>query len=374
MITYVASLGIAASDDADGPGVASLLQSLKVLAKHRSELGRIPLKVDPIADCAVFENSAGVDAGLWFAIAVFVASELCGMDAVAELVKPAQAGVHWVAHLDVDGTELICSPEASDWADMMPHRHHVLNVNVVYVLALRALAKLVDSEAAHGYRARATRIAERINSLLWLGDVTDPAAAAARIASLGAQSPEWGLTGQYATRYGSMPFYLSYSAFRHVGRHFDTVGNMLAILAGVADPAQSASILDYAHAAGVHLPAPSRTLDPPIYPGDPDWRDWFHWRNLCVPHHYQNGGAWPFAGALHAAAQVKAGRMDRARELYAGLERVCSRPEAPFPEWVHGMTGVSMGEVNQLWSATGLLFVDAAIRDQRVPILEALAS
>ena len=144
--------------------------------------------------------------------------------------------------------------------------------------------------------------------------------------------------------------------------------------AWVADAEQRDSILDYAHAAGVHTPAPSRTLDPPIYPGDPDWRDWFHWRHLCMPHHYQNGGAWPFAGALHAAALVKAGRMDQATALYCDLERVCTAQDAAFPEWVHGKTGVSMGEIDQLWSATGLLFVDAAIRERRVPLLEALAS
>jgi hypothetical protein len=59
-------------------------------------------------------------------------------------------------------------------------------------------------------------------------------------------------------------------------------------------------------------------LYPPIRPGEPDWRDYYRVRNLNMPHHYHNGGAWPFIGGFYVAALVQAGRHDEARRELAG--------------------------------------------------------
>jgi hypothetical protein len=171
-----------------------------------------------------------------------------------------------------------------------------------------------------------------------------------------------------------MPYYLPYVAFRAAGCHFDLVGNAIAILAGVAPPGRARRILEHADQVAIAEPAPSRTLDPPIYPGEEDWRDHFRWRNLCVPHQYQNGGAWPFAGALHAAALVAAGRREDARALVDRLAAVCLDPAAPFPEWLHGRSGRSMGEVHQLWSAAGLLYAMACVDSGRAGAFAELAA
>ncbi len=357
----VASLGMCAGPAPEG-ALEPLVRSLELLARHQTELGRIPLKVDADADRAVAENSAGVDGGPWFAVAVHAASRALGAGAVAHLVEPARRALHFTAHLDLDGSGLLICPEASDWADMMPHRHHVLYTNALHVAALRALAHLTgDAGEAARLRERAALAAARIDLLFAVPGVTSGEAAGRHLAALGDASPEWGITGQYGSRYGDLPFYLPYVAFRAAGRHFDLVGNCVAILAGVAPPARAARILDHADQVGMASPAPSRTIDPPIYPGDPDWRDHFHWRNLCLPHQYQNGGSWGFAGSFHIAALCAAGRSARARDLLDALVALCLDERAPFPEWVHGRTGASMGEPNQLWSATGVLLALACL-------------
>src|SRR6185503_834496 len=151
-------------------------------------------------------------------------------------------------------------------------------------------------------------------------------------------------------------------------------GNAVAILAGIAPRERAERILAHADQVAIAAPAPSRTIDPPIYPGDPDWRDHFRWRNLCVPHQYQNGGAWPFAGALHAAALVAAGRADDARVLVDRLAAVCLDPDAPFPEWLHGKSARSMGEVRQLWSAAGLLHAIECVSSGTTGALAELAA
>src|SRR5688500_10099666 len=85
----VASLGMCAGQAPPG-ALDPLVRSLELLARHQTELGRIPLKIDAAAGAAVAENSAGVDGGPWFAVAVYAASRALGAAAVAHLVEPAR--------------------------------------------------------------------------------------------------------------------------------------------------------------------------------------------------------------------------------------------------------------------------------------------
>lgn len=364
----LASLGIlaCARDEGDAELVAD---SLACIANHQDELGRIPLKIDVEADASTLENSAGVDAGMWFAIAVDALRRSDFSHLGKALVEPAIDGMHWCRHLDVNGDLLLEVPEASDWADMMPHRHHVLFSNVLYVEGLRAASRLADDATL---AELATRIAERIHLLFRVGeDGTDPDALCAHLRELAEFNPEWAISKQYATRWGTLPYYLPYVDFRRVGRHCDIVGNLLSVLVGIGDDACADEMLDYLDQVGAWDPAPTKTIYPPIRPGDPDYRDYFHWRNLCLPHHYQNGGSWPFAGALHVLALVKQERLAEAEQVFDALvEANLPGGEPLFPEWQHGKTGQSMGESHQLWSATGLLWAAEAIEQEQVPILK----
>src|SRR5690606_38186518 len=103
----------------------------------------------------VRENSAGVDGGLWFVLAVDAFEQRFPGEAAA-LIEPAARALEWTEHLDLAGDGLLISPEASDWADMLPHRHHVLAVNVLHVAALDAAARLGgDPRGELGDRSRA---------------------------------------------------------------------------------------------------------------------------------------------------------------------------------------------------------------------------
>lgn len=358
----VAALGILAAARGDDDA-AMVARSLAALARCQDRLGRLPLKIDPVAEREVKENSAGVDGGAWFAIAVDALATVAPAQA-EPLREPALRALAWTEHLDVNGEGLLVSPEASDWADMMPHRHHVLALNVLFAAALEAGCRLGGGEAM---RERAARVRALVDQRFSVDGLTEPAAAGAELSRLADASFEWGLTGQYATRYGDLPFYLPYVGFRAIGRHCDVVGNCLAVITGVAGTARAQRLLRYLEAVGADQPAPSVAIYPPILPGDPDWRDHFHWRNLNLPHHYQNGGAWPFIGAFHVAAEVAAGHNERAADMLERLAAGCLRDD--FPEWRHGQTGRAMGEPRQLWSATGTLYALEAARRGRPPFL-----
>jgi hypothetical protein len=292
-------------------------------------------------------------------------------DRAAPLANAAARAIRFTEHLDLTGTGLLISPEGSDWADMLPHRHHVLALNVLWAEALDAAGRLARrwpgafAASAAELAARAAAVRDAVRLRFDASGTTDPASAAARIEALGAASFEWGITGQAITALGELPFYLPYVDFRAVGRHCDVTGNLLAVIFGVMPAARAATFLDYLEAIGAADPVPTVAIDPPIAAGSPDHRDYFHWRNLNLPHCYQNGGAWPFIGALHVVAEVVAGRPDRAEALFDRLAAVCL--EADFPEWCHGRTGRAMGEPRQLWSATGALYALEAIERGALP-------
>ncbi len=149
------------------------------------------------------------------------------------------------------------------------------------------------------------------------------------------------------------PFFLPHVAFRDYGDYCDVLGNLLAILFGVANPAQEKRILDYLHQVGIAEPYPVRVLHSAIQPGSKDWREYYRNNNLNLPDQYHNGGIWPFAAGFYVAALVKSkasGRLDEARrqlEKLAEVNRLGIDGKWEFNEWCHGRTGRPMGCAHQ---------------------------
>ncbi len=111
--------------------------------------------------------------------------------------------------------------------------------------------------------------------------------------------------------------YLPYLGFRAVGEWFDSLGNLLAILSGIADQRRSDIILDFIERHSLDM-WPLRSLTPVVRPGDADWRDYYGTLNL--PHHYQQW--WSVAvyhGGFYVAALLKAGRHSAAASALRNL-------------------------------------------------------
>jgi glycogen debranching enzyme len=157
---------------------------------------------------------------------------------------------------------------------------------------------------------------------------------------------------------------LPYLAFRAAGEWFDSLGNLLAILSGVADAQRSSTILDFIERQSLHI-WPLGSLTPVIRPGDPDWRDYYGTLNL--PHQYHNGGVWPFIGGFYVAALVKAGRQAAAEKALENLAALNDRGR--FNEWHHGETGLPMGVTDQAWSAAMYVFAYECVRSRQAELV-----
>jgi len=333
----------------------ALQSSISLLRDRRGPNGAIP---NNVASGTLPNFRAYADGGLWW----IVGSTLLAPD--ADVVREV---LRWYEYQDVDQSGLLSMQEASDWQDLFCTRGKGLYLNCLYVLTLRCAAALVVGDEADRLRRHAGLVADRINTYFWyLGDGYMQRHMSQTYSTAGVPSQD------SMGRPREMPekryligerYYLPYLGFRSSGEWFDSFGNILAILAGVADEGQSGIILDFISRYSLDI-WPLRSLTPVVRPGDADWRNYYG--SLNAPHHYHNGGVWPFLGGFYVAALVKAGRLETAELALRGLAQLnqCGQ----FNEWHHGETGAPMGAEDQAWSAGMYLFAYECVRHGRVPL------
>jgi glycogen debranching enzyme len=362
-------------------------RSLETLRRYQSPLGRIPHNVgranveDPALiahgghlqgeDVVIDTIHAGcVDGALWYIVGRYLHFAVTGdRTAVEAAWDSLERALLWLRYQDSNECGLIEVHEAMDWADLFVNRYNVLYDNVLYCAAWRAMAILAESigRPSDEYRRSAEDVSRKVNAVLWVGP-EEPR----DWDWIAEERREWLYTlRRIETELVERPFYLPYVAFRDYADRLDTLGNLLAIVMGVADGDKSARILDYIAGCGLDRPWPVRALYPPINPGERDWRDYYRVRNLNIPHHYHNGGAWPFIGGFYVAALVKAGRIDEAHaqlENLTRMVRVGRQREWGFNEWFHGLSGEPMGYDGQSWSAALYLFAYESVQREVVPI------
>lgn len=354
------------------PGHETCLRlSLQTLASQQSELGAIPNNVSVATGRLDHTNAGSVDSNLWFILGhVFQYRAMKDLEFLENSWPALEKALLWLRYQDSNGCGLLEVHEAADWADLLANRFNILYDNVLWYAALGAMAEMAKilGKPDQFYQDLANDVRHKIRIVLWVGQENEE--------EWGPDCPghtEWKHTlSQVDPVLIKRPYFLPYVAFRDFGDYCDVLGNLLAILFGVANPAQEKRILDYLDQVGIADPYPVRVLHPIIYPGNKDWREYYRNNNLNLPEQYHNGGIWPFVGGFYIAALVKAGRMEQARqqlEKLAEVNRLGTEEEWEFNEWCHGRTGKPMGYPHQAWSAGMYVFAYRCVEEERVPLL-----
>jgi glycogen debranching enzyme len=349
--------------------------SLHTLASQQSELGAIPNNVSVATGRLDHTNAGSVDSNLWFILGHgFQQRAYPDKDSLQSAWPALEKALLWLRYQDSNGCGLLEVHEAADWADLLANRFNVLYDNVLWYAALRAMGEMADQLGLdpEPYHCMAGDVRHKIRIVLWVGEE--------KTSELGPDCPghtEWKHTlSQVDPVLVKRPYFLPYVAFRDYGDYCDVFGNLLAILFGVANPAQELRLLDYLDQVGIADPYPVRVLHPIIHPGNKDWREYYRNNNLNMPEQYHNGGIWPFVGGFYIAALVKAGRMVDAQhqlEKLAEVNRQGIREEWEFNEWCHGRTGKPMGYPHQAWSAGMYIFAYQCVVEERVPLLNGVS-
>ncbi len=352
------------------PGHAYCLRtSLQTLGSQQSELGAIPNNVSVATGRLDHTNAGSVDSNLWFILGHYIQYKTFGdAEFLREHWSSLERALLWLRYQDSNGCGLLEVHEAADWADLLANRFNILYDNVLWYGSLRAMAAMARAIGAPdgSYDKIADDVRHKIRIVLWVGPENTE--------EWGPNCPghtEWKHTlSQVDPVLVKRPFFLPYVAFRDFGDYCDVLGNLLAILFGVANPAGEKRILDYMHQVGIADPYPVRVLHPVIHPGNKDWREYYRNNNLNLPDQYHNGGIWAFVGGFYVAALVQAKRFQQAEqqlEKLAELNRLGVDEEWEFNEWFHGQTGRPMGYPHQAWSAGMYVFAYRAVQSGCLP-------
>jgi sucrose-6F-phosphate phosphohydrolase len=340
--------------DLDDPALrAAQRQTLVTLLDAAAPGGQIPANVrldDGVPDYSGVGNICSIDSGLWLIIAFYNFVARTGdFDLLHAYAARLQRAMDWLSAHDSNNDGLLEIPEAGDWTDLFGRSYNVLYDEVLWFRANvcfgRLLEFLGDYERAADYLRWSQRIRSRVLEVFWpsTGPATTstPHLFANRQLGLG--------DAQYLIAEVT-PFAFNWRC--------DVFGNVLAFLMNLLDVDRARTAFRFMWGVGVNEPWPVANLYPVVQSGDPDWRAYYTVNLLNLPHHYHNGGVWPFVGGMWVRFIHRIGFHEVAcRELLrlAQLNRLGRDREWEFNEWAHGATGRPMGKAYQAWSAASFL-------------------
>ena len=324
-------------------------QSLETLLAHVSPNGQVPANVridDERPDYSGVGGIASIDSGIWLVIAFYQFVQATkDHDFLREHLGRLQEVMTWLSAHDSNNDSLLEIPEAGDWTDLFGRSYNVLYDEVLWYrcnLCFGRMLELVGDDKRAGDYFRWARVIKReILAHFW------PQTGEQVYQSISFAEQQYSLGDARYLIAQVTPFDFSWRC--------DTFGNILAFLFDVIDAQKAQQMFRFMWGVGVNEPYPIANLYPVVHAGDKEWREYYTVNLLNLPHHYHNGGIWPFVGGMWVRFIHKLGLREVAlQELYrlAELNRLGVLHEWEFNEWMHGRTGRPMGKAYQAWSAS----------------------
>lgn len=317
-------------------------QTLDTLARHQSRHGQIPNCVDLFSERPKQVTFATIDSTLWYLLGLqFYRRNYGGQRLFARHRRHVRRAFEWLGSQDAGEDFLPEQLPTSDWQDAFPHKYgHTINTIALYQAALKLYGK--SREMQNVLKA----ISGQTQSKIQLFN-------------------------------GQKGHFFPWVWKNHDGdieqeTWFDSLGNLMAVCGGLADRKQTDSILDFVEQNKIDKPFPVRAIFPPIKKGDREWHSYFSKCLAGKPNKYLNGGIWPFIGGFYVAALVKAGRLEKAEaalKLLAEANKLGSKCEWEFNEWVNPITKKASGSNYHAWSAGSFLLAVSSLERKRLPVL-----
>lgn len=325
--------------------------TLKTLLKHVSSYGHVPSNVSLVDDTPDYSGIGGIasiDGALWVIIAFYYyVRETHDYRFLRDWFSTLELILNRLRALDSNADMLLEIPEAGDWTDLFGRSYNVLIDEVLWYYANFCFARLSELIGQFDKATECFRWARSIKQAI-LEKFWPSQSSSLQTRSFADQQFSLGDTTYLLAEI--TPFSFDWRC--------DVYGNILASLFNVLDLDRSQMAFRYMWGVGVNDPGPAVNLYPPVNAGDPSWRNYYTVNLLNLPHHYHNGGIWPFIGAEWVCFINRLGLKEIAHhELYrlAKLNQRGIHQEWEFNEWYHGITGRPMGKAFQAWSASGFI-------------------
>ncbi|MFH1661670.1 MAG: amylo-alpha-1,6-glucosidase [Candidatus Falkowbacteria bacterium] len=323
----------------------AIKNSIELLAKNQSALGQIPncvgsYNTDRKSDITF--NS--IDSSLWFAICNYIYAKIYNDKSLLKKYKHnISQAILWLKYQDPNEDKLLSQHPTMDWQDAFPHKYgRTINTHALYYGMLNLAGE--------------NELAEHVKKIIN------------------------GNTQKYLSLYNEdLGYYLPWAWKNHDGdleheEWFDSLGNILAVVTGLADKKISENILNHIDEQKINRPFPCKAIWPYIKPESKEWHSYFSKCNARDPYNYLNAGIWPFIGGFYVVALVKAGQYEKAKEKLEGLaeanmQRAGIRKlngEYEFNEWLHGKIGNPLGEPYQAWTAGAYIYAYECVSSKKV--------
>jgi sucrose-6F-phosphate phosphohydrolase len=326
-------------------------RTLETLLNAASPTGQLPANVridDGVPDYSGVGSICSIDSGLWVIIACYNFVTATGdLDFLRQHIDRLQKAMDWLSAHDSNNDGLLEIPEAGDWTDLFGRSYNVLYDEVLWfrtnVCYGRILELLGDYDRAADYLRWSQSIRSRVLDLFWPSTKPEPA---------NEKRPNRFAERQFGL--GDSQYLIAEITPFAFNWRCDVYANILAYLMNLLEADRARTAFRFMWGVGVNEPWPGANLYPVVQAGDPDWRAYYTVNLLNLPHHYHNGGIWPFIGGMWVRFIHRLGFHEVAcRELVrlAKLNQLGRDQEWEFNEWAHGQTGRPMGKAFQAWSA-----------------------
>jgi len=336
--------------------------TLRTLLEHLSSSGQVPANVHiatGVPDYSGVGGIAAIDSGMWLLVALNDYVEKTRDFAfLREFREQASRIYQWIEAHDSNHDGLLEIPEAGDWMDLFNRSYNVLYDEVMWYRAIiatgRICEKLGEKDDASRLLLKAERVKRAIIRRFWPTTNGGPA-------------EKCGTFADVQRAIGDARYLLAQVTPFDYDWRCDVIGNVMAFLANVLDHERAKVVFRFLWGVGANSPFPVRNLYPVVHAGDPDWRSYYTVNLLNLPHHYHNGGIWPWCGGHWVRFIHRLGLRDVAREellKLAELNRQGVVHEWEFNEWHHGKTGRPMGKAFQAWSASEFLAAYHEVMDE----------
>ncbi len=289
-------------------------KSIITLGDNQSKKGQIPNCVDKFSERKPHVDYASIDSTLWYIIGHYAYKERYKDNSLFNKYKDAiKQALSWLDCQDVGEKGMLVQLPTTDWQDAFPHKYgYTINTQALYYKVLNLMGRNRDAKKLRFMTN------ENEDTRLWNGKFYVP----------------------YRWK--------NHNKYREMGNWFDSLGNLLAIVFGLADMAKSEMIISYIEKNKINMPYPVKAIYPPIRKGTKDWQDYFEDCAAKKPYNYLNGGIWTFIGGFYILSLLKLKMFKKAKIEMRKLAEANLRGD--FPEWIDPLTKRSYGE-QQAWNA-----------------------
>lgn len=318
-------------------------KSLDILKKWQSKNGQIPNCVGSYnPDRRSDKTYNSIDSSLWYIIGHYAyALNYKDHSIIKRHKKSLYQAITWLKHQDPNEDGLLAQQPTMDWQDAFPHKYgHAINTQALWYGVLIMTNK--TKTASHLKR----NVNGKIERYL---DIYSP----------------------------KLGYYLPWNWKNHDGDReqeewFDSLGNILAIVAGLASKSIAKSIIKHIEKKKINKPYALKAIWPPIKKGDKEWRSYFSKCDARTPLHYLNGGIWPFIGGFYVAALVKMREHEKAKKELSLLAKSNMQKlnGHEFNEWLDGKSGRPKGEPYQGWNAGTYIYAYECVKKKKAIYFE----